>query len=69
MSAKPEPFVDLEPVRRALLKEGAGLVSAERINTVLQDLLEHEFCDARVLSFLPILLHRAARERLQDRPR
>jgi hypothetical protein len=63
-TAKPEGHLDLEPIRHALLREAAGRVSLGHIDAVLEDLLAHEFSNARVASFLPILLHRAARERL-----
>jgi hypothetical protein len=58
------PSVDLEPIRQALLREAQGRVALQRIDQVLQDLLAHEFRDARVSAYVPILLHRAARESL-----
>jgi hypothetical protein len=67
-TAKPDDPLNLEPIRQALLREAAGRVSLERIDAVLEHLLAHDFCDARVASFLPIFLHRAARDRLWSTP-
>jgi hypothetical protein len=69
MNTPPEPTLDLEPIRQALLREAKGRSDLPHIDAVLQDLLGHEFKDARVASFLPIFLHRAARERLWSPPR
>lgn len=56
--------IDLEPIRQALLREAQGRVAPERIDALLQDLLAREFSDARVSTYVPIFLQRAAREAL-----
>jgi hypothetical protein len=42
-------------------------VPRDEIEGLLRELLAERFGDARVLSYLPILLHRAACESLRDR--
>ena len=43
-----------------------GNVTRERVEHVLEELLTGEFADARVVTFMPIFLQRAALERLRD---
>jgi hypothetical protein len=57
--------VDLGPVVQAIAHELSGAVEPERIEALLRDLLEQEFSDARVTTFLPIFLHRVARDSLK----
>lgn len=60
-----QPRIDLGPVVQAIARELGGAVPAERIEALLQELLEHEFCDVRVTTFVPIFLHRVACETLR----
>ncbi|MDO9095865.1 MAG: hypothetical protein Q7U99_24885 [Rubrivivax sp.] len=62
------PNLDLEPIRQALLREAQGRANMQQIDRVLQDLLEREFGDVRVPTFVPIFLLRAARDSLRERP-
>jgi hypothetical protein len=57
--------IDLAPVAEAVERAMHGEVSAERIDTVLHDLLDSEFGDVRVTAYLPIFLQRSACERLR----
>jgi hypothetical protein len=57
--------IDLAPVAEAVGRALHGEVSAERIDSVLQDLMDTEFGDARVTAYLPIFLQRWACERLR----
>lgn len=56
----------LGPVVEAIARELGGAVATERIEALLRELLEREFGDARITSFVPIFLHRAACERLRS---
>jgi hypothetical protein len=62
--------VDLAMVADAVERSLGGEVSRERIEHVLDELLQDDsFQSARVFAYLPILLQRAARERLRaERP-
>ena len=60
-----QPRIDLGPVIQAIERELRGTVPAERIETLLQELLERDFCDVRVTTFVPIFLHRVACETLR----
>jgi hypothetical protein len=57
--------VDLGPVTEAVLRSFAGHVPRERIEALLCRLLEEEFSEARVTTFLPIFLQRVACETLR----
>lgn len=59
------PTIALDPIVQTLSRQLQGAVSAAHIEEVLRDLLTHEFADARVPTYLPIFLHRAASEALQ----
>ncbi len=58
--------VELGPIVQAVTRDLAGAaVSGDRIEVLLQQLLDQEFSDARVTTFLPIFLHRYACETLR----
>lgn len=58
--------IELGPIVQAVTRDLAGtLVSGERIEVLLQQLLDQEFGDAGVTTFLPIFLHRYACETLR----
>lgn len=57
--------VQLGPVASKVSESLGGAVPYERIETLLRELLEQEFGEARVTAFLPILLHRCACEALR----
>jgi hypothetical protein len=59
------PRVDLAPLVHAITRELRAAVPAARIEALLRQLLEHEFRDARVVTFVPIFLQRAACEALR----
>lgn len=58
--------IELGPVVEAIARELGGTVAAERIEDLLRELLEREFRDARITTFVPIFLHRTASERLRS---
>jgi hypothetical protein len=60
----PRLRIDLAPVADAVYRGLAGEVPRSRIDAVLENLLAHEFSDARVTAYVPIFLQRLARERL-----
>lgn len=64
-TAAAPPRIDLGPVAQAVGRELGGVVPAERIEALLQQLLEQEFCDVRVTTFVPIFLQRSACETLR----
>ncbi len=66
--APPAMALELGPVVTKLSTSLGGAVPVERIEQVLRDLLEQEFSEARVTSFLPIFLHRYAIETLRHGP-
>lgn len=57
--------VELGAIAQAVDREMNGLVPAEKIDQLLRKLLEQDFCDARVTTFLPIFLHRFACDALR----
>jgi hypothetical protein len=57
--------LDLGPIARAVGRELRGEVPAERIEQRLRELLDQQFSEAKVTTFLPILLHRSACESLR----
>lgn len=59
------PRMDLGPLVHAITREIGAAVPAGRIEALLQQLLEREFRDARVVTFVPIFLQRAACEALR----
>jgi hypothetical protein len=61
--------IDLAPVAEAVGRALRGEVSAERIDSVLHDLLDTEFGDVRITAFVPIFLQRSACERLRAEQR
>lgn len=62
------PAIDLAPVIEAVARSLRGTVPPARIEGVLRDLLAHDFVEARVLAYVPILLQRAACDRLRSPP-
>lgn len=64
----PAMALELGPVVTKLSTSLGGAVPVERIEQVLRDLLEQEFSEARVTTFLPIFLHRYAIETLRYSP-
>lgn len=66
--AAPAMALELGPVVTKLSTSLGGAVPVERIEQVLRDLLEQEFSEARVTTFLPIFLHRYAIETLRYGP-
>lgn len=60
-----QPRFDLDPVVEAIVRELDGTVAAERIERLLHELLEREFSDARITTFVPILLRRVTCEALR----
>lgn len=62
LATRPAPTVDLGPVVDALLRDVQGRVERIDIERLLGRLLDQQFADARVTTYLPILLHRAARQ-------
>lgn len=61
--------VELGPIAHAVGRELCGQVPLERIEQLLRDLLEQEFSQARVTTFLPIFLHRFACDTLRTEAR
>lgn len=57
--------IALGPIAEKVSRTLCGQVTQERIEQVLHRLLEQEFGDARVTTYLPIFLQRAACETLQ----
>ena len=57
--------VDLGAVTDKVLRSFSGELPRDRVERLLADLLEQEFSDARVTTFLPIFLHRVACETLR----
>lgn len=57
--------VELGPIAHAVSRELCDQVPPERIEQLLRDLLEQEFSEARVTTFLPIFLHRFACDTLR----
>lgn len=62
-----EAPVDLLAVREALLRDGPGPADAAFIDSLLGELMDERFRHARVPTFVPIFLYRAAREVLAAR--
>ena len=62
-----EPAVPIElgPIAEKVGRALRGQVAQERIEQVLNTLLARDFSDARVTTYLPIFLQRAACESLQ----
>jgi hypothetical protein len=58
------PF-NLQPVREALLRDAALGSDTAAIDVMLERLLNEQFAQARVQTFVPIFLYRAAREALR----
>jgi hypothetical protein len=67
MNAAPQlpPRFDLGPIVEAIARELDGGVAAERIESLLHELLEREFSDVKIATFVPIFLRRAALETLR----
>jgi hypothetical protein len=59
------PTLALDPIVQTLSRQLRGAVSPARIEEVLRDLLRRDFAHARVPTYVPIFLHRAASEALQ----
>lgn len=57
--------VELGPIAHAVSRELCDQVPPERIEELLRELLEQEFSEARVTTFLPIFLHRFACDTLR----
>ena len=57
--------VELGPIVQAVSRELAGQVPFERIEELLREMLEREFSEARVTTFLPVFLRRYACETLR----
>ena len=57
--------VDLGVVTDSVMRSFSDVVSRERVECLLSELLEQEFSTARVTAFLPIFLHRVACETLR----
>lgn len=57
--------VELGPIAHAVSRELCGQVPPDRIEHLLRELLEQEFSEARVTTFLPIFLHRFACDTLR----
>jgi hypothetical protein len=64
-AATGQPRLDIGPVVEAIARELGGAVAAERIEMLLHELLEREFSDVRITTFLPIFLRRAACDTLR----
>lgn len=61
--------VELGPIAHSVSRELCGQVPPERIEQLLRELLEQEFSEARVTTFLPIFLHRFACDTLRAEAR
>jgi hypothetical protein len=59
--------LNLQPVRDALLRDGACGSDSAAIDRTLDRLMNERFVHARVQTFVPIFLYRAAREALRER--
>lgn len=66
MAPEPAPVVELGPVVTKVSSSLGGGVPRERIESLIRELLEQEFGDARVTAFLPVFLHRYAVEALRQ---
>jgi hypothetical protein len=56
---------NLQPVREALLRDAGHGSDTAAIDAMLDQLLNERFAQARVQTFVPIFLYRAAREALR----
>ncbi len=63
-TATETPF-KLQPVRDALLRDAECGSDPAAIDVMLERLLNERFAQARVQTFVPIFLYRAAREALR----
>jgi hypothetical protein len=63
-NAAQTPF-NLQPVREALLRDAECGSDTAAIDVMLDRLLNERFAQARVQTFVPIFLYRAAREALR----
>jgi hypothetical protein len=57
--------VDLGVIADKVLRSFNGELPRDRVERLLSELLEQEFSEARVTTFLPIFLHRVACETLR----
>jgi hypothetical protein len=57
--------IELGPIAARVSRSLHGEVPMDRIETLLRQLLDEEFSEARVTAFLPIFLHRVAVESLR----